>query len=93
MAMSIPREERDAGNIRKVEEVGLLNGGAIIHSSLQRIRLRHLVKLREREKKGAKVLFRVVSYVRRKKSPEFPYLVSSSGGAKFGKVLHSASCT
>lgn len=38
MAMSIPREERDAGNIRKVEEVGLLNGGAIIHPSLKKIR-------------------------------------------------------
>lgn len=34
MAMSIPREKRDARNIGKVEEVGLLNGGAIIHPSL-----------------------------------------------------------
>lgn len=38
MAMSISREERDAGNIGKVEEVGLLNGGAIIHPSLNKMK-------------------------------------------------------
>lgn len=37
MPMSIPRVERDAGNIGKVEEVGLLNGGAIVHPCLKRI--------------------------------------------------------
>lgn len=96
MAMSIPREERDAGNIRKVEEVGFLNGGAIIHSSLQQIRQRRGVKQRDTERQRERERSDVaqgVLHIKRKMSTEFPQLDSCPKGPQFGRVLYFVCCS